>query len=74
MYFYFFKQVMQNEPTDYLIHNIIGLENLPTGSFTLGEMSRTAAQSPGILDGLVYRLITSTSVAGNAYLHFTDGW
>lgn len=73
-WYFYFPTGDANEPTDYLIHNIIGLENLPTGSFTLGEMSRTAAQSPGILDGQFYMInSTSTSVAGTPYLHFTDG-
>lgn len=63
-----------NEPTDYVIHNILGVEGFPSGTFTLGEMNRTAAQSPGVLDAIFYMVnATSESVAGTPYLHFSDG-
>lgn len=73
-WYVYFPTGDDNEPGDYLIHNILGIEGLPTGSFTLGQMARTAAQSPGTLDAQFYMAnATSEASAGTPYLHFADG-
>jgi hypothetical protein len=71
-WYFYFPSGADNEPEDYVIHNIIGFDEMPTGSFTLGVMPRTAAQRPSALDSQFYMInSTSESVAGTPYLHFT---
>ena len=69
-WWHYFPTGSDNEPNDYVIYN----PNNETPSWTLGEMARTAAQRPGVLDSKLYMGNgTSASVAGTAYLHFTSG-
>lgn len=72
-WYFYFPTDGSDEPSDYLIHNVIGMEGLPNGSFTLGLMDRTAGQKPNVVDGRFYMVNAfQESTAGTPYLHFIN--
>jgi len=65
--YHYFPTGTDSEPGDYVIHH-------KDGHWTLGRMSRTSAQRPGVLDSTFFMTdASSASVAGTVYRHFTSG-